>query len=101
MSHLKIVGTPQPPKKRGRRVSKLGCDVFSHEEGQRIRALIVNLRRTWGSYVKLAEALGVSADIVKWTATGRVRPSPALAILASRLARVPLESVLTGLKVAS
>lgn len=99
---LRLVGAPKPPKRRGqRRPNRLGVDVFSHEEGQRIRALIVNLRRTWGSYTKIAEAIEVCPESVKWVATGRRRPSPALAILVARLARVPLESVLSGLAVAS
>lgn len=99
---LRLVGAPKPPKRRGqRRPNRLGVEVFTIEEGPRIRALIVNLPRTWGSYVKIAEAIDVCPESVKWVATGRRRPSPALAILVARLARVPLESVISGLAVAS
>lgn len=63
---LRLVHPAPPPKPRRRRgTARPVEDVFSPAEVAKLRLAMVNARRAWGSWERLAEAMGVHHDTVR------------------------------------
>jgi hypothetical protein len=61
-----------------------------------LRALLHDLRRKFGTWNLLAEAMGVSRWTLRDVARGREAGSPWLATRAAALAELPVEQILAG-----
>src|SRR5262245_49673249 len=81
----------QEPRPRKRRPA------LTEAENDRLRVVLKNLRRAFGTWKCLAEAMGgVAATGLQSIAAGRYRGSHAIAVFAARAAGLPVEEVLTG-----
>jgi DNA-binding XRE family transcriptional regulator len=87
---LRIVKN-EPPKVRERRRK---VRVFDADQARALRAALMALHATHGTWAALADAMGVNLHTVQAIATGRNPMSAEIAIRASRLARKPLEALL-------
>ena len=79
----------RPPK--GRRSPALR---LTDAEAMRLRAALRNLRGLYGTWTRLAEAMGVKPTLLHHINGGRKHPSPAVALLAARAARSTVERIL-------
>jgi len=66
------------------------------EEQANVRKALAVLRVRLGGAAQLATALGVSKARLAWTMQARGKPGAAVALYAARLAKVPVEDVLSG-----
>jgi len=62
----------------------------------RLRAALRNLRGLYGTWLKLAEAMGIKPQSLHHIVGGRHHPSPGIALLAARAARSTVERILDG-----
>ena len=87
-------GTDPPKRRKGSRSASLMLTV---EERQHLRAALKNLRRRLGSWPAVAEAVGVDVGTLHHAAGARgTRGGLALAVRAAKVARVPVEAMLSG-----
>ncbi len=98
MSHLRLVVPPgqapaRPPRGRHARALFLTPDECRH-----LATSLHNLRRAFGTWACLADAMGVrEALLVRAAANDRNgRGSPALALVVARVAGMSVEAVLSG-----
>ena len=77
------------PKRRRRSALSLTPDERRH-----LAAALHNLRRAFGTWACLADAMGMREELVK--KGGAQRGSPALALAAARTAGVSVEAILGG-----
>ena len=87
-----------PPAPKGRRSPALR---LTDTEAMHLRAALRGLRALHGTWTKLAEAMGLSPRLLWNIIGGRRHPSPAIALLASRVARTTIERVLSAGPVAA
>ena len=90
---LKLIrpGDPgQDPRPRKSRPS------LTEAENARLRVVLRNLRRAFGTWKCLAAVMGVVPKALQAIAAGRFRGSFATAVFAARAAGLPVEEVLTG-----
>ena len=80
-----------PPK--GRRSPALS---LTDTEAMHLRAALRGLRALHGDWEPLVQAMGLSARLLHIVVGGRRHPSPAIALLASRVARTTIERVLNA-----
>lgn len=69
---------------------------LSAEEHENVRRALHVLRRRFGSWAALAEAMGTKMKTVEHAGGRHHKPSVAIALRVARLAGVPLEDVLSG-----
>lgn len=88
---------PTQPPRTGKRhhSSKL---LLTAEESRHLAAALQNLRRAFGTWACLADAMGLREEMIKKLGTGRRRrgSSPAVAIIAARTAGMSVEAILSG-----
>jgi hypothetical protein len=78
---------PRPQQSRPR---------LTEAEGTRLRVVIKNLHRAYGTWKCLAEVMGLVPKALQAIAAGRFRGSYATAVFAARAAGLPVEEVLSG-----
>lgn len=83
----------EPPKPRGR-VRR--APLFTADEMRVLRAALKALRGSHNGWRYLAQAMGMSADVLKGAASGRIPVSGEVAIRTARAARKPLEALLAA-----
>ena len=81
-------GTRAP---KGRRSPALS---LTDVEAMRLRAALRNLRGLYGTWTRLAEAMGIKPTLLHHINCGRKHPSPAVALLAARAAHSTVERIL-------
>jgi hypothetical protein len=88
-------GIDPPGRRKGRHSSALN---LSPTERRHLAAALHNLRRAFGTWACLADAMGVREDLlIKAASPQSPRPgSPALALLVARAAGMSVEAVLSG-----
>jgi hypothetical protein len=69
---------------------------LTEAENARLRVVLKNLHRAYGTWSCLAETMGVSEDTLHSIVAGRQRGSHAMAVFAARAAGLPVEEVLSG-----
>lgn len=69
---------------------------LTEAENARLRVVLRNLRRAYGTWQVLANIMGAGPKGLQSIAAGRYRGSHAIAVFAARAAGLPLEEVLTG-----
>lgn len=73
------------------------ADTLTQEEEENVRRALAQLRRRYGSYEKLAIAMGMkSYTLWQGAKRRRRRPTAGYAIRAARLAGVPVGAILVG-----
>jgi len=85
----------RPSTPKGRRPAALS---LTADERRHLGVSLRNLRRAYGSWACLADAMGgVHVDTLRGVAYGRIRSgSPAIALAAARAGHTTVEAVLTG-----
>lgn len=99
MSHLKLVGTPEPPKpprRKGQRYAPL----LTAEEEQRFRQTLRNLRDAFGTWTCLAAAMRMTHESIWRAAHGKESVSARMIICAMRATGLSYEQ-LTGEPIAA
>ena len=76
---------------KGRRSPALS---LTDVEAMRLRAALRGLKGSFGTWPKLAEAMGLKTDTLRHIACGRNHPSPGVVLLAARVARSTVERIL-------
>ncbi len=85
---------PPAARRKGRHAPALS---LTPDEVRHLRATLRGLARTFGSWAKLAKAMGVNLGTLTDAATApRYRPSGTLAIRAARVGGMTVEAVLSG-----
>jgi hypothetical protein len=95
-SPLRLVHPAPPPKPRRRRgVARAVEDVFDEAQTAKLRLAIVNARARFGSWQRLADAMGVHRDSVRLAG---VRPTltAGIAIRFARATGTTIEALLTS-----
>jgi hypothetical protein len=90
--HLRIVKDEPSKAPRKRRPRER---LFGAEEERALRAALLTLRGIHGSWPSLAREMGIHADTIENAANGRKPISGDVAIRAARVARQPLEALLS------
>jgi hypothetical protein len=96
---LKLVPPPRgegqdPPRRRkGIRSPAL---LLTREERSHLRAALQNLRRSFGTWRCLADAMGVREGTLTHAGGASSKAGPALALRAAKVAGASVESILTG-----
>jgi hypothetical protein len=88
--HLRLV-TNDPPTKRPQRKGL----VFTPEQRARLASVLRNLWRRYGTYKKVAEAMGMSIAALHLTLSGR-GGSMMMAVRAAHLAGIPVDTIIYG-----
>lgn len=91
-------GQGEGAPKRRRRPST--CVSLTPQQRKRLRAALRNLRATYGTWKRLAEAMDVSILSLRGIAKGRDPGSPAMALRAAKAAGTTVDQLLGGLVVA-
>ena len=82
------------PKRKGRKAPAL---FLTPDERRHLRVALQNLRRAFGTWACLADAMGVRVNILLDAAHSRnPQGSPALAIRAAKVSGMTVEAILTG-----
>jgi hypothetical protein len=76
--------------------ARLGPDRLSPEEAANVRKALFYLRARQGGSLQLAEALGVSLSAVGRALLAKGQPSAGLALRAAKLAKQPIDALLSG-----
>src|SRR4051794_14572676 len=99
MRHLHVVppggqGTDPPKRRKYTRSSAL---LLTHDERRHLRVALHNLRRSLGTWPKVATALGVSQSVVAQSACKNAfKGSAVLAVRVAHASGLSVEAVLSG-----
>lgn len=91
-NHLRLVTDDPPPPKPPR--YRRGVE-FTAEQRARLREALRGLRARYGTYVRLAQAMGIAPGTISTVLSGR-GGSYMMAARAAHLAGVPVETILHG-----
>jgi hypothetical protein len=87
---IRLGDTGQDRRPRKRRPS------LTEAENARLKVVLRNLHRAYGTWQCLADVMGVAKHGLHSIVAGRYRGSHATAVFAARAAGLPVEEVLTG-----
>jgi hypothetical protein len=93
VSHLKIVGTPELPRKRRPPRSPYTNDLLSADEQRRAIQALRNLRDAFGTWPCLAEAMNVPVNAIM-LAMRRRNITPAMLLAASKASGLSIGELL-------
>ena len=89
---LRLVHPAPKGQETPRRQRRRDIHSLTKDERRHLRAALLNLRRAYGSWACLADAMGQSIHTLQSTASG----SPGLALRAARAGGMSVEAVLSG-----
>src|SRR5262245_26646317 len=81
---------PKPVRRKGSRPPPL----WTADECARLRAALRNARTRFGSWQKLADAMGVTRETIQAKGTGRKPLTAEIAVRLAKAVRVPLDALL-------
>ncbi len=93
---MTILTTTKSWRKSNLARARLASDRLSPEEAANVRRALLFLRTRHGGGPKLAEALGVGLFALQRAYWPKGTPGAGLAIRAAKLARAPVEALLSG-----
>src|SRR4051812_2397459 len=97
MSMLRLVPPEGQPPKPPRRKYVHAEPTLTKEEMDRVKVVLHQLRRRWGTWKALAEVIGgINPRTLCVVAAPKGRPQPGHALFAARVANVPVEAILSG-----